>query len=265
MRSFFDLPLGKFGDSSQTGSRGVLRMQDANTTISTARLNELMTAISDARQSFQNWQDQRTEALIRLDAFSFDVQKIEEEKVKLEQRLLEAKKETDAQAKIYQTQIQELTDILQLHKFEIEGFKNSLVAKDRVIEAQKKEMENQKRMKDQLVEVHNTRISELESEYEKRHAETLSEEKSIQEGLSAELIEMSKRKADVEVKIEKLERELNHIRSHMIGLLHPKSVTAAAAAEKSDHIDPFSETHTIRTTPNSGAATVDDYLKRLGY
>ena len=80
-------------------------MQDASTTISTARLNELMTAISEARQSFQNWQDQRTEALIRLDAFSIDVQKIEEEKVRLEQRLVDANKETGAQAKIYQTQI----------------------------------------------------------------------------------------------------------------------------------------------------------------
>ncbi len=238
-------------------------MQDANFSVSSNRLNELLSAISDARQSLQNWQDQRTEAMIRLDSFAYDVQKIEEEKARLELAVAEAKKETEAQARLFQSQIQELTDSLQMHKYEIEGFKHSLTDKDISIEALKKEMESQKRLKDQLVEAHNKRLAEIESEYEKRHAQTLACEKLAQEGLSAELLEMSKRRSEAEAKMEKLEREINYIRSNMIGLLNPKLLTPSEPSVESE--DHFSETHTIRTTANSGASTVDDYLKRLGY
>ncbi len=238
-------------------------MQDANVSVSTNRLNELLSAISEARQSLQNWQDQKTEAMIRLDAFAYDVQKIEEEKAKLELSVVEARKETEAQAKLFQFQIQELTDALQMHKYEMEGLKHSLKDKDLSIEALKKEMEGQNRLKEQLVATHNKRISELESEYEKRHSQTLASEKKVQEGLSAELLEMSKRRSESESKVEKLEREINYIRSNMIGLLNPKLLNPETVDQ--EEVDSFSETHTIRTTANSGAATVDDYLKRLGY
>ncbi|MBU6153831.1 MAG: hypothetical protein KGP28_05970 [Bdellovibrionales bacterium] len=239
-------------------------MQDTKSSVSSTRLNDLLGAISDARQSLQNWQDHRTEAMIRLDSFAYDVQKIEEEKARLELSAVEARKEAEVQAKLFQSQIQELTDSLQLHKFEIEGFKHALVDKDLSIEAMKKEMESQKRLKDQLVEAHNKRMGEIEAEYEKRHAQTLASEKLVQEGLSAELLEMSRRRSEAESKVEKLEREINYIRSNMIGLLNPKILNPAEGVEKMEE-DPFLETPTIRTTASSGAATVDDYLKRLGY
>jgi chromosome segregation ATPase len=240
-------------------------MQDANFSVSTNRLNELLSAISDARQSLQNWQDQRTEAMIRLDSFAYDVQKIEEEKARLEQAVADSKKESENQQRLFQSQIQGLTDSLQMHKYEIEGFKHALVDKDISIEALKKEMESQKRMKDQLVEAHNKRLSEIESEYEKRHAQTLASEKLVQEGLSAELLEMSKRRSEADAKVEKFEREINYIRSNMIGLLNPKLLNPTSESKVQTEVDPFSETHTIRSTANSGASTVDDYLKRLGY
>jgi chromosome segregation ATPase len=238
-------------------------MQDANFSVSTHRLNELLSALSDARQSLQNWQDQRTEAMIRLDSFAFDVQKIEDEKARLEKALEAAKNETEKQAKLFHDQFQEMSDLIQMHKLEIDGFKHALKDKDIALEALRNEMENQERLKEQMVEAHNKRLSELESEYEKRHAQTLAGEKLVQEGLSAELLEMSKRRSDAEEKAEKLEREINYIRSNMIGLLNPKMLSPARESRKED--DFLSETPTIRTTSNSGAATVDDYLKRLGY
>jgi len=241
-------------------------MVDSKASISSLRLNELLTAISDARQALQNWQDQRTGAMIQLDSFAYDLQKMDEDRARLELIIEESKKEADAQAKVYQAQILELTDQVQLQKYEVEGLKQALLQKDLMIEAQRKELEGQARLKDQLVQSHNKRLSEIEIESEKRHAATLVAEKAIQQGISAELLEMSKRRSDAETKIESLEREINHIRSQMIGLLNPNmfgksgevSGSAASASE-------FTEMHTIQSTARSGAATVDDYLKKLGY
>jgi len=51
----------------------------------------------------------------------------------------------------------------------------------------------------------------------------------------------------------------------MIGLLNPKLLSPTSEPKVQAEVDLFSETHTIRSTANSGASTVDDYLKRLGY
>ena len=92
-------------------------MQDAGSTITTARLNDLVNSISEARRSLQNWQDQKTEALIRLDAFTYDVQKIEDDRLRIVERHEALLRESETHYAIYQKQIGELSDQLQILKF----------------------------------------------------------------------------------------------------------------------------------------------------
>ena len=233
-------------------------MQDAGSMITTARLNDLVNSISEARRSLQNWQDQKTEALIRLDAFTYDVQKIEDDRLRIVERHEALLRESETNYGIYQKQIGELSDQLQILKFELEGLKNQTTGKDLEIESLKKELENQERIKEQMIEQHSRRMTEQANEAEKRHREALQSEKRIQESLSGELAEMTLRKSEAISKVERLERDLSHIRSHMLGVLQGDGVVPSRAPLDTQNIQKI-------VGADSEVATVDDYLKRLGY
>jgi len=239
-------------------------MQEAGTNITSARLNELMDSISEARRLFENWQDQKTETLIRLDSFSYDIQKIEEDRMRLESRNQEAKKEFDGQVRIYQGQVADLTDQLQLLKFEMEGLKNQATDRELVMDGLRKDLENQKKLKEQLSEHHARKVLEVESDWKNRHDEAMKNEKKIQEGLVAQIADFTQRRSDDESKIERLQRDLNHIRSHMLGVLQGAPTKNNDAGV--ERANPSEETLTIQSIANSeNSATVEDYLKRLGY
>jgi chromosome segregation ATPase len=237
-------------------------MQDASfSAISTSRLNDLIDSISEARRSLEEWQNQKTEALIRLDSFSYDIQKIEEERNRMAEGLEGAKRESENESRIYQGQIAELTDQLQMLKFELEGMKGQCTEKDLSIDALKKEIGNQDRVKEQLIAQNTKNLAELEALFEKRQEELRIQEKKIQENLGAQLSEMTQRKVEAETKIERLERDLGNIRTQMLGILHPQAQESGKSVVR---LDSGTETHTIQSISKSDT-TVDDYLKRLGY
>ena len=237
-------------------------MQDASfSAISTSRLNDLIESISDARRSLEEWQNQKTEALIRLDSFSYDILKIEEERNRMADSLESVRREAENEARIYQGQIAELTDQLQLLKFELEGARGQCTEKDLSIDALQKEITNQDRVREQLIAQHAKNLAELEALFEKRNQEMRAQEKKIQESLGAQLTEMTQRKIEAEARIERLERDLGSIRTQMLGILHPQSSETAKAGSR---VESVMETHTIQSLSKSDT-TVDDYLKRLGY
>jgi chromosome segregation ATPase len=262
-------------------------MQDPNMNINSARLDDLVHAIAEARRSLQNWQDKRTEAMIRLDAFAYDVQKIEEDRARMDQKISDLKHETQSQAKIYQSHVGELTDQMQLLKLESENLRNEILDKNMVIESLHKEIEAQKVLRGQLVHQHAQKQNELRAELEVKFANQIWDLKMKNESLASQLLDSSERCASSETQVEKLERELAQIRSHMMGILqaapsgagaeaHPRraSTTSGAQAMELSKKAEF-ETQTIQSVSGAGASaesashsaapTVDDYLKRLGY
>jgi chromosome segregation ATPase len=237
-------------------------MQDASfSAISTSRLNDLIDSISGARRSLEEWQNQKTEALIKLDSFSYDILKIEEERNRMAESLESTKRESENEARIYQGQVAELTDQLQILKFELEGLKGQGTEKDLSIDALKKEIANQDRVREQLIAQHAKNIAELETLFEKRQNDLRSQEKKIQESLGAQLTEMTQRKIEAEAKIERLERDLGSIRTQMLGILHPQ---AGESVKSNYRVESGTETQTIQALSKTDT-TVDDYLKRLGY
>ncbi len=258
-------------------------MHEQNLNVNTARLDDLVNTISEARRSLQNWQDKRTEALIRLDAFAYDVQKIEEERARTELKILELKQDANGQAKIYQSHVSELTDQMQLLKLETENLRNEILDKNLVIESLHKEIESQKVLRGQLVQQHAQKQNDLRAELEVKFSNQIWDLKMKNEGVAAQLLESSERRAEAETKVEKLERELTQIRSHMMGILQSNPAqgfeSTIAASSKKAPVEKASvskktesETQTIQSIAEQGlhlnsneAPSVDDYLKRLGY
>ncbi|NDG85281.1 MAG: hypothetical protein EBX52_09645 [Proteobacteria bacterium] len=239
-------------------------MQDASysaSVISTARLNDLIESIQQARRSLDEWQNQKTEAMIRLDSFSFDIQKIEEDRNRLAEQLEAVKREFSNEAKIYQGQITELTDQLQLLKFELEAVKGQSTEKDLAIESLNKELANRDRTRAQLIAQQQKNTAEMEALFEKRQQELLAGEKKVQEGLAAQLSDANQRRVEAEARNERLERDLANIRTRMIGILHPDS---AEHSKTGPRPDAGIDTHHIQSMSKS-ETSVDDYLKRLGY
>ncbi len=243
-------------------------MQDASySTISSARLNDLIDSISEARRTLEDWQNQKTEAMIRLDSFSYDIAKIEEDRNRMLQQHEDARREVERQGRIHQEQVESLTDRLQVMKFELEELRGSCAEKDLLIEAQRKEIGNLERLRDQQESRHAAILAEQEALFEKRHQEALAREKRIQENLGAQLAEMTQRKVDADARVEKLEQEFSEVRARMMGILHPRKDDPAGAGEdrgarEADHRSV--ETHTIHELSKTDHS-VNDYLKRLGY
>ena len=242
-------------------SAGITTAGMTTAAISTARLNDLIESIQQARRSLEEWQNQKTEAMIRLDSFSYDIQKIEEDRNRMSEQLEAAKREFSSETKIYQSQVTELTDQLQLLKFELEALKGQCTEKDIAIESLNKELSNRDRVREQLLAQHQKNVSEMEALFEKRQQELLAGEKKVQESLAAQLSDSNQRRVEAEARNERLERELSSIRTRMIGILHPE---AGDQSKKASSAASGMETHHIQTL-SKAETSVDDYLKRLGY
>jgi chromosome segregation ATPase len=258
-------------------------MHDPHLSVNSARLDDLVQAIADARRSLQNWEDRRTEALIRLDSFAYDVQKVEEERARSDQRILDLKHEAQAQAKIYQSHVGELTDQMQLLKLETENLRNEILDKNMLIESLHKEIEGQKVLRGQLVQQHSQKQNDLRAELEVKFSNQIWDLKMKNESIAAKLLESTERCAAAETEVEKLERELAQIRSHMMGILQsnpagaeskPRKNPAQSEASAEPSKKAEMETQTIQSVagatagnPHESAAapSVEDYLRRLGY
>ena len=279
-------------------------MQDSN--LNQSRLDDLINTISEAKRSLNNWQDRRTEALIRLDAFTYDIQRIGEEKKKSVEAIAELKNEIAAQAKIYQSHVNDLTDDMQLLKLENENLRNEVLERNLSIDAMAKEVENQSLIREQQINIGvaklnevraemEARISEVRNETEARADQEIQEYHSQNEFLNAKVVEMARQKSEIEMRAERLEREIVQIRSHMLNVLEvnqtglgsgnkakyetsaskPRGFTEAPLPAAYDSQQPGSKPtpgteismadvkklRAVEIEPDS----VDEYLKRLGY
>jgi chromosome segregation ATPase len=253
-----DFSLGKIQNSSQNKKGRVWIMQDASTVISTERLNELVNSIAEVRRSLEVFQDRKTEALIDLDAFTYDVQKVEEDRNRLREQMECARKEYENQAKIFQEQIRELTDQMQLLKFENEGLRSEVTARDLSVQGLISEVEHQKRLREQMQEQHEKHLAVVHEAHQKALADEIESQKKIQLGLAAQVSEVSQQRDEAETRLASVERDLSHIRTHMLGILQGSPASKNRSASGPDMT-------TIHSISEGNASTVDDYLKRLGY
>ena len=258
-------------------------MQDSS--LNQNRLDDLIHTISEAKRSLNNWQDKRTEALIRLDSFTYDIQMIGEEKKRNADAINELKTEIQNQAKVYQSHVSDLTDEMQLLKLENENLRNEVLDKNLNLESMAKEIENQRLMREQQSKLNADRMSEVRMEAEHKTAQMIEEYKTQNDFLNVKVVEMARLKAEVEMRAERLEREIVQIRSHMLNVLEvnqsgfnerkkPETHAAAPAAPQ------FNSDGSLKTTPAVDLSmqevkrlraveiepdSVEDYLKRLGY
>ena len=250
-------------------------MQDSN--MNTTRLDDLLNTISEAKKSLTNWQDKRTEALIRLDAFTYDIKMLEEDKKKTSNQIVDLKKELQNHAKVYQSHVSDLTDQLQLLKYENETLKNEVLDKSLTIEAMQKEVESQKSIRDQLVQVHQEKQAEIRADMELRAQNQTWEFRVRNEDLASRVSDIAKQKIEVELKAERLEKEMAQMRAHMMNMLDVKnfgeleSKPAAPQADAKKALKPAVNTdfsmqevkklRAVEFEPES----VEEYLKKLGY
>jgi hypothetical protein len=134
-----------------------------------------------------------------------------------------------------------------------------------------------------LVQQHSQKQNELRSELEVKFANQIWDLKMKNESVAAQLLESSERCAAAETQVEKLERELSQIRSHMMGILQaapdtaPRRQAPAGASVFAGPVEPSKkaelETQAIQSVAGAvadpanldGSPSVEDYLKRLGY
>ena len=243
------------------------------------RLDDLIHTISEAKRSLNNWQDKRTEALIRLDSFTYDIQMLGEEKKRTNDIIADLKQENLAQVKVYQSHVSDLTDQMQLLKLENENLKNEVLDKQLTNESLLKEIESQHLIREHQAKLNVEKMNELRMDSEAKTENQINEFKAQNDFLNVKLTEMARLKAEVEMRAERLEREIVQIRSHMLNVLEvnqngnwdPKSTEA----KRSDlrHSGPevkevkemsAAEMRNLRAVVDE-PSTVVEYLKRLGY
>jgi hypothetical protein len=198
--------------------------------LKTNRLDELLGTITEARKSLQNWQDQRTEALIQLDALSYDIRQIEEEKNRSAELITALKAEIEDRAKVYQSHVESITDQMQLLKVEKEDVSNSL---NEAIERLQKQLDEselqrnrQRESEAEIVATWEKRLAEQKADFEVRYAEQQHRHREQVEGLNTEIntllekIEILKSQAaETEMRADRNDRDLQVFRSQMMNLL----------------------------------------------
>lgn len=198
--------------------------------LKTNRLDELLGTITEARKSLQDWQDKRTEALIQLDALSYDIRQIEEEKNRSAELIAALKNEIEDRAKVYASHVESITDQMQLLKVEKEEMAISLnEAIDRLqkqLDESELQRNRQRESEAEIVSTWELRLAEQRSDFEVRYAEQHNRHRDQVESLNLEInsllekIEVLKAQvAEAEIRGDRNDRELQVFRSQMMNLL----------------------------------------------
>ena len=186
-------------------------MQDSNLNGNSNRLDELLTTITEAQASLSDWQAKRTDALIRLDSFTYDIKQIENEKKRSAAMVMELQEELRSQSAVYKAQIKDLTDQLQELKLERDNLYKGIDARDQKIEAVVKEAQ-----------------IEIERQIEQKVGEVCREN----ERLKIRAQELSEAKAELQVRADLFSKEITQMRSKMLSVLKtdlpPEAVPHAA-------------------------------------
>jgi len=238
------------------------------------RISDLMNTITEARKSLQNWQDQKTEALIKLDALSYDIRVIGEEKDRAKEAAETLRKEMENEVRVYQGHVDHLTDQIQLLQIEREGLENQLNealaenqdSRKEILRLKAYEQELQEELKTGIAAIQQETEARLSAQFEKRYQDELQQLRDRIQNLNEQNFELLNRRNESDERANRLDRELDGIRSHMMSVLRVAdgAVTSREAVSAEPKPEPKIDARKLRAVEiESGSVDVD--LKRLGY
>ena len=224
------------------------------------RLDDLLSTITEARKSLQDWQDKRTEALIQLDALSYDIRQIEEEKSRSADLITALKNEIEDRAKVYQSHVESVTDQMQMLKVEKEDAELKLNEAIQRLQKQLDESElarnRQAEREAEIISDWDRRLNEQKTDYEIRFADQHNRHRQQVEDLNLEIntllekIETLKAQvAEAEIRGDRNDRELQVIRSQMMNVLK-----VSEAERMSDFFKPASMVPAAQVVPSKASA-----------
>jgi chromosome segregation ATPase len=268
------------------------------------RVDDLMNTLLQARHSLQNWENQKTEALIKLDALTYDIRLIGEEKDRAQETADTIRKEMQNEIRVYQHHIENLSDQISLIQIEREGLQNQLnhaLTENQqhlknLSRLQASEVKLQEHLKTGIQNMQSDTELRLTSKFEKAYGEEVQKLKLQVQDLTSQNHLLLNQKNEAEARANQNERELGAIKSHMMsvlrvaeganpnaGLANPvvrrAEVAVEMPVERPVVEKPVAEKKILETRPAEPkttevkrlraveieATSVDEYLKRLGY
>ena len=271
-----------------------LRMIETNS----KRLDQLLETLNDARKSLDNWQDQRTQALINIDSFSYDVRLIQEEKNQILEEYQKCREVFDAREVVLKNQIETLADQVQELKLDKDNLQKDLEISRSETSAARAEIEKHIYAFSNLEEKHAADLVRLKADIElkdtfARKQDTATIEKLTAEGalIQGERDRQEARARRAELELQTLRSQLQTALNHSAGshssfeaLKNSVHGTHSLAANQSTGHGPSSGVNSTTSVINEPAVAnaagsfmsggtiekparelVQDYLKRLGY
>ncbi len=239
----------------------------ANAT-STGKIDGLLEVISQARESLKNWEDKRTEAMIQLDALSYDIVIIEDEKNRVKELNDDLKLEIKRQGEIYQAHVDALTEQMQVLKQEKE-------AADRRADTHLFAVQEGEAIHQKLEADFKRRSHEMKTEYEARFKSLEQHYQDQTTNLNRQIDQFVMAKQAADQREAQMERELQAIRSQIATVFQvagadkvypPATNPTANAKTPTQDANSNSKNRTNHIEIGSPEfATVQDYLKRFGY
>jgi chromosome segregation ATPase len=204
-------------------------LNSKNNSNQSSRTESLVKTLQDARKAFEKWQDHKTEALIEMEAISYDIQIIEEEKNRAVELADGIKAEMKNQQWAYQNHVETITDQMQLLKFQNEELQGQLQTALDEIHRQQRENESLKDQQKKIEAGHSTVVAQAKSELEIKISEIQHQYRNQVEAMTNKMDHVHAQKAEVENKARKLEQDLQVIRTQMLNALRVGEALAATS------------------------------------
>jgi chromosome segregation ATPase len=250
------------------------------------KLDEFLIAITEARKSLQNWNDQKTEALIRLDSLTYDMRAIEKEKREVtdtNRKILEAMSD---QTREYRAHVDAMTDEVQILKMENESLRNDLKSERENAHAEQDTLrESFQAERDSLVSERETRRG-LQQELNTLRDRTAQGVSALKEVTTQFRVAVAESEAYAN-KVKQLEAELSGIRSQVmtvlrvsdVGIVESTPIAHSAKVERENAKVNYKETMKTHQALNTSGEepkrlqaveiesvnSVEEYLRRCGY
>ncbi len=193
------------------------------------RLTDIAGAIEGARKAIQNWEDKRTEALIDLDALSYDIRLLEDEKVRAIEVSEQYKSQFKNQERIYQAHVESFSDQLQEAKIENETLRSDLRDAKTEIETARNELQNQIQIQKSFELQQGNIIAQARAELEIQLSDLQYKYENQMQEMTLRLQSTYNQKSEAEVKAKKLEHDLQAIRRQMMSALNTGDVVTNSA------------------------------------
>ena len=238
------------------------------------QFRQIQNQIQEARNSLQNWNDRRAEAMIELDSIFVENEayqkKVSEDQAAANKLIAELKTNLQKSEQDFHRHFEAYTNDMQELKLQNEILSRQLKT---ALNDLKKEKEAQKQMEVKYL----SKIAQVASETEVRMADQQYQLKTQVNNLVTELQAIRDERKTLEVKADQYEKELRVIRTQMMSFLNvTKEVTApeviAPIVVAADTLNTEKKPTTKLQAPavivdgfTDSPTTVNDYLKRFGY